>query len=332
MATIIPINEVSTLAAQVLLNCGLPQEDVYIIVAHLLDGELAGHASHGFYRIPGIVSAVRNAGPSGEISIEVDEPAYGLLNGANRQGLVVGIRGVETLLEKVRSTKLALVGAYNYVGTTGSMGYFTRRIADAGFLGLMVAGSEAAVAPWGGTEMIIGTNPISIGIPTQGDPIVVDLATSARSYGDLALAMKEGLRIPEGIVLDANGNPSTDPNDADTGSTLPMAGHKGYALGLAFEILAGPLVKAKAGAKAVPGSDGFMMLAIDPTLFITAEKFRSDVSNLVAEIKNSKLRPGFDEINYPGERSHIQRLKALQEGRIAINDRVLEDLRILVRS
>lgn len=307
MHTRIRVDEICSLAKKALLRNGIANEDADIIIAHLLDGELSGGASHGFFRIPGIVKASQKAGSSGEITKEKETEASCLLNGANRQGLVVALNGARIAIEKAKKNKIAIVGGYNYVGTTGAMGYFARIIAREGLIGFMIAGSAEGVSPWGGSEMILGTNPICISIPKHGDPIVVDLATSKWAYGDLALAMLEGRKIPEGIVLDKDGNPSTDPHDADNGSQLPFGEHKGYALGLAVEILAGPFVGAKAGVKAVKGSDGFTIMALSPDLFVTQEAFTDQVSALIDEIKGSKKRPGFDEILYPDERSQRKR-------------------------
>lgn len=325
----IKIHEITELATKALLGSGLSQDDTMIVLEHLLDGELSGHPSHGFFRIPGIVRAAKKVGRPGEISVEQETPFSALLNGGNRQGLVIALKGTELAIDKAQKAKFALVGGYNYVGTTGAMGYYTRKIANEGLIGIMICVSAEGVSPWGGAEMILGTNPISVSIPTEGAPIVADMATAAWSYGDLSLAMIEGRSIPEGIVLDKNGNPSTDPHDADNGSQLPMAQQKGYCLGLAVEILAGPFVRAKAGVKAVPGSDGFTILALAPGVFTPPDRFRSQVSALIDEIKNSQRRPGVDEIFYPGERSQRTRLKNKQSEYIEMVDEVIERVKAL---
>jgi L-2-hydroxycarboxylate dehydrogenase (NAD+) len=325
----ISVQDITDLAAKALLNNGISEEDAIIIIAHLFDGELSGHPSHGFFRIPGIVNAAKKAPYPDEIKITKETAFSALLDGGMRQGLVVALDSTNIAIKKAKETKLAIVAGHNYVGTTGAMGYFTRKIADNGLIGVMIATSAEGVSPWGGTEMILGTNPISISIPRNGDPIVGDLATAAWSYGDLALAMLEGRHVPEGIVIDKDGNPSTNPHDADNGSQLPMAQHKGYVLGLAVEILAGPLIGAKAGVKAVKASDGFTMLALSPDVFVSADQFKTQVNALIDEIKSSQRRPGVDEILYPGEHSQKTRLANKNSEYIEILDQVVENVRTL---
>jgi len=328
----VKVTEIVQLARSALLQSGLSEADTEIILDHLLDGELSGHPSHGFFRVPGIVRAARQTASSSEIQIEQESHFAVMLNGGNRQGLVVAFKGTDLAIQKAQQSKIALVGGHNYVGTTGAMGYFTRRIADSGLIGVMIATSAEGVSPWGGCEMILGTNPISISVPSAEDPVVVDLATAKWSYGDLSLAMIENRRIPEGVVLDKEGNPSTDPQDADNGSQMPMAEHKGYALGLAVELLAGPFVGAKAGVKAVPGSDGFAILAVATDVFVPSDVFREQTTALIEEIKKSKRRPGVDEIYYPGERSQRKRLENGQAEEIEMVSEVFEKVRMLAAS
>lgn len=326
----IKIEQIVSLASNALKNNGLNDQDIVTVVSHLLDCELIGRSSHGFYRLPKIISAVQTHGISKkDITVENETTVIAMLNGGGRVGLVVAQKATETAIQKAKNSGIGVVGAYNYVGTTGAMGYYTREIANNNLIGVAVCNSEYAVAPWGGRDAILGTNPISISIPTGREPIVTDFATSAWSYGDLALAMKENRRIPEGIVLDKDGNPSTNPNDADNGCQLPMAGHKGYALGLAIEILAGPLVKAKAGKNAVSGSDGFFILVLNPSQFVPLSQFKSQVDLLIDEIKRSHLAPGAQEISIPGERSNRTRNQSQQSGIIEIMDSVLKEIESL---
>lgn len=328
MTTQIAITEISNVAKRILLKNGVSENDAEIIVDHLLDGELAGHPSHGFYRIPGIVKAVRKAGETFEITREEETDTSVLINGGKRQGLVVALDAVDILVEKSRLANVVVLGGYNYTGTTGSMGYFTSRLAAAGLIGFMMANSEASIPAWGGLEPIFGTNPISVSIPTQEDPIVVDFATSKWAYGDIALAIKEGRRIPEGIVLDKEGNPSTDPNDADY-AMLPFGGHKGYCLALIVEVLAGPFVRAKAGKSAVQGTDGFIMIGVKSGLFVSPEQFKSSVTSLTKEIKNSRRLKDVAEIFVPGERSQRTRNERKNQTHIPIVDQVLADIKAL---
>ena len=189
MAQEVSLNYIVPLASKVLTKYGLSSDDAAAVISHLLDGELSGHSSHGFYRIPGIVRVLKNKGAGSLITKERETDVSCLVNGGGRLGLVVAKYSTDLAINKALKNRIGIVGAYNYVGTTGAMGYYTRCVAENNLIGIVMCNSEYAVAPWGGKKAILGTNPISISFPSSNEPIVADLATSAWSYGDLALAM-----------------------------------------------------------------------------------------------------------------------------------------------
>lgn len=314
------------LANSILSRNGLPEREINVVISHLLEEELMGKSSHGFYRLPGIVNKLRNETIFGDIQI-IDENLFSaLVDGANHLGLVVAQDACDKAISIASKNGIAIVAAKNYVGTTGAMGYFTRNIAKHNLIGICFCNSEYAVAPWGGKDPILGTNPLSIGIPCSTNPIIIDFATAARTYGELMLAAKEGRAIPEGIVLDAEGKPSTNPNDANDGCQLPMAEHKGYGLGLAIEILSGTFIGCKAGKEAVSGSDGLLFIVVKPNLFVTKEQFLNNTDMLIKEIKNSALAYGFDEIRIPGESSFQTYETNKLNNNIELNESVLDDI------
>jgi L-2-hydroxycarboxylate dehydrogenase (NAD+) len=331
LKTRVATEEIVALTRTALQKAGASEEDSTIIIDHVLDGETGGHASHGFFRIPGIVNALRKAGAPNSIGYEDESAEAVLLDGGKHAGLVVALHGVETAIRKAHTSRIVAVGGTNYAGTTGAMGYFTRRLAENDLIGIMLASSGSGVAPWGSREKILGTNPISISIPTAGDPIVADLSTSKMAYGDIALAMIAGTPLPANAVMDKDGNPSTNPTDAHDGSQLTFGDHKGFALSLCFELLAGPLVRAKAGKLAVKGSDGFLILAIRPDIFVSLEQFKANASSLLHEVKNAALRPGFEEILIPGERSQRKRQENRDAAYIDVYTKILDDIRLLAQ-
>lgn len=332
MAQKVKIEEITKLATKALKKYGLDDNDINVIITHLLDEELMGKPSHGFYRLTGIMKHIRNKEVNkNQIKIDKETITSASVNGGCHIGLVVAEYATKIAIDKAKEFGICMVGANNYVGTTGAMGYYTRKIADNDLIGVVICNSRCAVAPWGGRDAILGTNPISIGIPTENEPIIVDLATSARSYGDLMLAAKENRAIPKGLVLDEKGNPSTNPNDANDGCQLPMGEHKGYALGLAIELLAGPFIGAKAGKNAVRGSDGFLVCAISSEQFVPLSQFKENANSLIEEIKNSSLAPGYSEIRLPGEESFKNYNKNKQNGIIEISDIVFEEIEELSR-
>ena len=159
---------------------------------------------------------------------------------------------MEIAIEKAKETGIGLVGIHdsNHFGATG---YYTDMAIMDGMVGIAIANTEPAVAPLGGKEPIIGTNPIAIGMPSNRNYVSVDMATSASARGKLIEAVRKGEKIPENVALDAEGNPTIDPEAALKGSILPFGAHKGYALAFMIELLAGPLVGASFG-KEVTGT------------------------------------------------------------------------------
>ncbi|MBM3175187.1 MAG: Ldh family oxidoreductase [Chloroflexi bacterium] len=330
MVRTVEIDKFVTLIAGILAQNGMSSDEASIVIEHLLDGELTEKPSHGFVRIPQIVRDLRKKPPK-YIVIENETPISALLNSGNKTGLIAALRATELVIGKAKKSKFGIVGGYNITGTVGAIGYYTRRIAESDLIGFMVCNSENAMPPTGGYSLIFGTNPLSISFPASREPIVVDFATSKMTFGDLLIAMKEGRSIPEGIILDKDGNPSTNPNDAWEGPMLTIAGHKGYALALAIEILAGPLVKAKAGAMAVQGSDGFTIAALDPSLFVPIAQFKSQVDSLIREIKASRRLPGVDEIFFPGEQSNRKRLQNKGKKILHLPEQVVKEIEELAR-
>jgi len=328
MTTRVQIVDFQERIVNLIQSAGLPRNEAQIVFDHLLDSEMSGYSSHGFMRVPKIFKDLKS-NSVGDTQIENETPISVLLNGGYKTGLVVAFKAVELALSKVRQVGVGFVGGYNNTGTLGALGYFTRKIAEEGYIGFMAVASEYAMAPWGGKDPILGTNPLSFSFPNNGQPIVIDFSTSAWTYGALKIAMKENRTIPTGVVLDADGNDSTDPNAADYGSQLPIAQHKGYALALAIEILGGLYVGAKAGCQAVEGTDGFLMMAIRTDLFVNSSKYLADIDSLITEIKNSSLRPGYSEILLPGERSNRVRDANANRDYIELSQNLLDEIESL---
>lgn len=321
----VSITRLKEIALNLLVEAGEKKEAAVTIYEHLLEQELLGKASHGFYRLPSIVKCVQNREGKGDILLERKGNILSV-NGMGDVGIVVVKEACDFIVKSCDSNQIMLTGVTGYVGTTGAMGYYTRFLARNDLVSIIFCNSEYAVAPWGGMDAIIGTNPISIGIPNQPMPVVVDFATSAKTYGELMLAVKNNMSIPKGIVLDAKGYPSTDPDDANNGCQLPMAEHKGYALGLVIEILAGLFIGAKSGKDSVSGSDGTFILTFKTNLFISEEDFNNNLNAFLDEVRCSRVAPGFSQIRIPGEYDKENYDKVKQSGEIELDEKVYEDI------
>lgn len=322
---VVKLAELKELTLNVLDRVGENSEAAVVIYEHLLEQELLGKASHGFYRLPSIINCIKNRVNKKDVQLEKNGNVLSV-DGMGAIGVVAVKEACDYIINSCNSEQVIITSVTGYVGTTGAMGYYTRFLAHNNLISIIFCNSEYAVAPWGGMDAIIGTNPISIGIPNNNMPVVVDFATSAKTYGELMLAVKNNMSIPKGIVLDANGYPSTDPDDANNGCQLPMAEHKGYALGLIIEILAGLFIGAKSGKDSVIGSDGTFILAFKPNLFVDVEIFNKNLNAFLDEVRYSRVAPGFSGIHIPGEYDKEQYDKAMQLGKIELDEKVYEDI------
>lgn len=310
------IQQERSIITEILTRMGVSLEDTEIIADVTLDADLKGFSSHGLGRFPQYVKSL-NFGTiktQTEIEIERETLSTALLNGNHRFGQVVAYHAMELAMEKARENGIGMVGVHNS-NHFGAAGYYTDMAIMQDLIGVVLANTEPAVAPIGGKEPIIGTNPIAIGIPSNKNYVSVDMATSATARGKLLEAMRKGEKIPENVALDAEGNPTIDPQAALKGSILPFGAHKGYALAFMIEILAGPLVRAAYG-KAVTGTanpseictKGDLIIAIDPSIFVDIEQFKEEVDGFVNEIKSS------DNIFIPGDMEVRNVKKHMAEG------------------
>jgi ureidoglycolate dehydrogenase (NAD+) len=289
--------------------------------------------THGVTRIPRYVDLIQSGemNPRPSIKISVETPASVLIDADRAAGPVAMVRAVSEAMRKAREAGvgLALVRATTH---TAALGYYTLAIAREGLAGIALAGSWPNVIYHGSRAAGVSTSPISIAVP-GGDPVVLDMATSVVSMGKLNQAKKAGTPIPEGWALDASGNPTTDPQAAQT--PLPMAGPKGSGLSFMVECLASLIAGNPLLAESLEGTpagrrhrqNGFVM-AIDLARFGDPESFRHEVDRLVKALKSLPLAQGSEEILMPGERGRRTLERRTREG-IPIPRPVHDELRAL---
>ena len=324
---ITPEQELS-LIIEMLTHLDVPNEEASIVAEVTLDADLKGFSSHGLGRFPQYVKGleVGNIKPKCEITVEKESVATALINGNHGFGHVATYRAMEMAIEKSKKAGIGLVGVHdsNHFGVAG---YYTDMAIMEDFIGIVIANTEPAVAPIGGKEPILGTNPLAIGIPSQSHYVSVDMATSASARGKLLEAKRRGEMIPENVALDADGRPTIDPCEALKGSILPFGAHKGYALAFMIEIMAGPLVNASFG-KAVTGTanpevkctKGDLIAAIDPSQFVDMEDFKNDVDQFIAEVKSEP------NVFIPGD-MEVRNVKKRQEEGIPLDENLVKQLK-----
>jgi LDH2 family malate/lactate/ureidoglycolate dehydrogenase len=191
-------------------------------------------------------------------------------------------------------------------------------------VGLYLAVGNANHLPaWGGLDMLLSTNPIAVAIPAlEESPVVLDMATTVAAYGKVKTKAQRGETMPEGWMMDRNGQPLTDPRRADEGFLLPIGGYKGYGLALVFGLLAGTLNGAAMGRDVVdfnkddttPTNTGHAIMAIDPQAFGDVAAFKRRVDALIRDLRASQRMPGVDAIRIPGEGSEQARAERARLG------------------
>ena len=320
---IIDVEDIRELCEQVLAGHGLSEDDAHIVADVLIEAELRGRPTHGVIRIPGIARKIDQQ-PRTAMKLERDGAAYALVDGQGNLGYLVAHRCAKTVIGRTYRSGIGVVGAYG-TGHCGMLGYYTSMLADAGFVALAMCDTSPRIAPWGGKEAVLGTNPISAAFPMQGGQVLVDLSSAAITNGDLLVAIKDGVDIPEGVALNAEGAVTTDPESARKGAALPFGGAKGYALAMMIQIFSGVLMR----ADPVPerGKNyGFFITGIDPEIFGAKKEFLEGVHSLVEQVKNSARPDGVSEIMVPGERAFREREMRLSEG-IPVDDALLEEIK-----
>jgi LDH2 family malate/lactate/ureidoglycolate dehydrogenase len=246
-----------------------------------------------------------------------------VIDGDNGLGHLVMDRATSLAVEKARQVGTAWIGVRGS-NHAGAASVWAAAMLPHDMIGLYIAvGSANHMAPWGGIDLLLSTNPIAVAVPAlEEPPVVVDMATTVAAYGKVKVAAQLGGAMPEGWMIDRQGKPLTDPARAHEGLLVPAGGYKGYALALIFGLLAGTLNGAAFGSDVVDfnkddvsvTNTGQAVLALSLARFGGAEPFKRRVDGIIREIKASARLPGFEEIRIPGEGRPARRADRLQNG------------------
>jgi uncharacterized oxidoreductase len=280
-------------------------------MAQLLVGaNLRGHDSHGVIRVPQYIASWRTgeANPTADPQIVQQGPATALVDGQLGFGQIVARRGMEVAMEKAAGMGVSAVGIFN-CNHIGRLADYTEMALERDMLAILTVNAGGAgqrMAPWGGRAPRLSTNPIAFACPTgNAAPISFDIATTVAAEGKVRVKRNRRERLPLGWVLDAEGQPTTDPNALygnPPGTILPAGGHKGYCLALMIEILSGILAHGGYSTEQ-PGPilNGVFVFVVDIARFVPAATFRAQVDDLVRYLKTCPTVPGTERILTPGE-------------------------------
>ncbi|TFV48125.1 Ldh family oxidoreductase [Blastococcus sp. TF02A-35] len=333
--------DLRTFGTRVLAALGVPEDDGALVADSLVQADLWGHQSHGLLRLPWYAARLRSGAMRAvtDPAVLSDTGPLVLLDGRDGVGQVLADRARALATERARAHGVGVVGVRNS-NHFGTAMYFTRRAARDGLVAVLTTNASPAMAPWGGREKVLGTNPWSIAAPApDGRVVAVDIANTAVARGKIYLARNRGEQIPGNWALTADGAPTTDPAEGVLGVILPMAGHKGYAISFLVDVLSGALTGSSVGTgvhgpyepEARSGC-GHLFLALDPSAFGDPAGYEERVRQLVEEVRGVPLAQGFDEVFLPGEVEDRAEEAALAAGGVALAEGSLVELRELAAS
>ena len=328
----ISFQELRTKAAAIFRGVGVPEADAETVADVLLDAEASGVESHGLTRLKAYVDRIANGQmePAPEIQIET-RGAIACVDGGNGLGQVVTKRAADLCIQLAREHGIGVAAIHNS-NHFGTAAYYANHMARSGCVGFCATNAGPTMAPFGGMDLLLGTNPFAIAFPAAGQIFSADMATSAAAKGKIRIYDKEHKPIPAGWALDHEGNDTTDPRKAIDGILLPMGGHKGYALAMAVDAVCGLLPGARLRCEAVSMVDptqkasiGHFLAAVDIAHFLPLEQFETRAQDWFDKIKGSRPRPGMS-ILIPGEPEENRRRAG--EGQLSVLEDTLQTVEL----
>jgi len=310
--TSLTLDEILTLAKKTLLFNGCDEENANILSDTIMRAERDGSLSHGLFRLPAYVAALKSKKVNGKARPEIKNIAPSIIkvlgnNAFAPMVLSIGLPAVIDLAKKTGVAVLAITNSHHMAALWPE----TESIAEAGLVGFACTSYKSAVAPAGATKPLFGTNPISFAWPRPGQtPVVYDMATASMAMGEVQVAKREGHKVPLGTGLNKEGKQTTDPGEiADGGVLLPFGGYKGSSIAMMVELLAGALVgewfsfetKEHDNNDGGPPKGGEFILAISPDK-MTGSGWEKHADQFFSKMKS------MDGVRLPGERRHKNRL------------------------
>ena len=328
--------ELQQILGTVLQAADASEEESEVVANLTVEAHLGGHDSHGTGSFARYIGEIRegNIVPGAPLDVVKEDDTRLTLDGNWGFGQVIVSRATRMAIDKAAATGtcIATIRHCNHLGRLAS---YLRMAAEEGMVSMFMAnshGQRGLVAPWGGTAPRLGTNPMGIGFPTDGDPFILDMTTCVAAAGKVALSHTKREATPEGWLIDSGGTPTTNPEvlfEDPPGSLLPLggiAGHKGFGLGLAVEVLAGALSGAGCTRwESTRGGNAVFLMVTNIETFLPVEEFRSETQRLMDYVKSSPTASGVEQIQIPGELEARQREKHLRDG-ILIDENTWQEL------
>ena len=320
---------------RLIMTQGVPEDEAEIVADCLVDADLCGVESHGVSRMTIYLKRLETKVVNAKYEKKYDSeyPSSICWNGCNSMGMVTGVNAMQACIDKAKEVGCCFV-AVNNSNHFGMASYYAKMAAEQGMFTICGTNAPPNIAPTGSYKAYVGTNPWAMAAPTNGEPVLLDMAPSLVAMGKVILAAKLGKPIPEGWAQTADGRPTTDPNEGMKGTVLPIGGPKGYGLSLFMDIMCGILSGAQFGPHlnnmwndfTNPQNVGHVFLCVDISKFVPLDVFKTRLEQMKSEIKALPTNPGVSEIFMPGEIEQRRRTQRKAEG-IELSDVVYEELR-----
>ena len=331
--------EVRSFISRVFCGLGMPEKDAALCADLMVRTDLSGADGHGVFRLLQYARRIQAGGINlhPQMKLLKDAPSIGLLHGDNAMGHLVMHRCAELAIEKAKQSGIGWMGCC-YGNHAGAGSTYANLVSEAGLVGIyMAVGSANHMAPWGGVDPLLSTNPIAISVPSgmNQSQVVLDMATTVAAYGKVKMKAQAGQPMPEGWMIDKQGNPLTDPKRSSEGTLLPIGDYKGYGLSLMIALLAGCMNGASVGTDLVDFNDdetavtntGQTIIAVNPEFLSGFDHLTGATNKLIHEIKSSTPLPNVDKIRVPGDGAAQAQIKRKSEG-IPIPEGLLKNLHI----
>jgi LDH2 family malate/lactate/ureidoglycolate dehydrogenase len=321
----------------ILVKTGLKIKDADIIAETLICADLRGVKSHGIVRLPTYVEKIEKGivSLSEDMVFEKNNGATALLDAKNGLGQLAGYKAMHSAIDIARLYGIGMVGVKNS-NHFGIASYYSLLALKEDMIGIVTTNSSPAIAPYGTTTPLLGTNPLAVAIPSKEKPIVLDMSMSTVARGRIRYAALTDQEIPVGWGLDITGNPTKDPNEALKGSLVPIGGVKGSGLALVIDLLCGVLTSTCLTGEVKnitdmsgPSKTGHVFWAVNISSFIDPELFKNNISTVINNIK-SMDKAGPNEIFMPGEIEYNLEMIRSEEG-IPLEQDVIKTLNNLAK-
>ena len=319
----LPINQASALVHALMRASGFNEGEAGTITHHLVDCELRGAVYGGLSRALTIAETVRALPePSAPFCVTRQSSVSAQIDGGNSAGYLVAHHATELAITKAQQHGIGVVAVYN-TWLTGMFSYYMEMATRNDLVALAFGSSAWYVAPHGSNEARFGTNPIACGFPSTGDPVILDIGTSAMPVGEAVLRKRLGQPLPEGWAFGPDGQPTCDPQAALEGVFKAWGGHKGAGLALMvqmFGLLCSDAVRPPAHKEST-----FLILVVRPDLFAPADAYKQAIADYAASVRAA--RPvGAAPVRMPFERSAAERRQRLADGWFEVPDAIHQQL------